>query len=102
MNIDKIGKEHIIDEDLHGDFDENLFHALLADDILDPYINQNNPNMEGGKQCAGQQGQQRMVDVDPMRSLPRFSGEKTESTDKHLDALDIVWKYKKLMLLMPM
>ena len=26
--------------------------------------------------------------LDPMRSLPNFSGEKTESTDNHLDAFD--------------
>ena len=26
--------------------------------------------------------------VDPMRNLPKFSGEKTESADNHLDAFD--------------
>ena len=35
MNTD----EHIIDEDFHSEFDENLFHDLVADDILDPDIN---------------------------------------------------------------
>ena len=51
----------------HCEFDENSFHDLVADNILDPDINQNNPNMEGGRQGAGQQGPQRMVIVDPMR-----------------------------------
>ena len=35
-----------------------------------------------------QQGPQRMVVVDPMNNLPKFSGEKTESADNHLDAFD--------------
>ena len=61
MNIDELGEEHIIDEDFHGEFDKNLFQDLVADDILDPDLNINNPNMEG----AGQQGGQRMVVVDP-------------------------------------
>ena len=54
----------------------------MADDILDPNLNINNPNMKG----AGHQGPQRMVVVDPMKNLPKFSGEKTELTDNHLDA----------------
>ena len=29
-----------------------------------------------------------MVVVDPMKNLPKFSGEKTESADTHLDAFD--------------
>ena len=29
-----------------------------------------------------------MVVVDPMRNVPKFSGEKTESADNHLDAFD--------------
>ena len=29
-----------------------------------------------------------MVVVDPMRNLPEFSAEKTESADNHLDAFD--------------
>ena len=29
-----------------------------------------------------------MVVVDPMKNLPKFSGEKTESADNHLDAFD--------------
>ena len=83
MTLDGPGEEHIIDEDFHGAFDENLFQDLAADDILDPYININNPYMEG------QQGPQRIVVVDPMKNLPRFSGEKTESADNHhLDAFD--------------
>ena len=53
MNIDEPGDKHIIDENFHSEFDENLFHGLAADDILDPDINQNNPNMEGGRQGAG-------------------------------------------------
>ena len=44
--------------------------------------------MEGGRQGAGQQGLQRMVVVDPMRNLPKFSHEKTESADNHLDVFD--------------
>ena len=44
--------------------------------------------MEGHKQVAGQQGPQRMVAVDPMRNLPKFSGEKPVSVDNHLDALN--------------
>ena len=58
MNIDEPGEEHIIDEDFHGAFDENFFQDLLVDDILDPDLNSNNPNMEGGRQGAGQQGPQ--------------------------------------------
>ena len=42
--------------------------------------------MEGGRQDAGQQGPQRMVVVEPMRNLPKFSSEKTESADNHLNA----------------
>ena len=30
-----------------------------------------------------------MVVVDPMRNLPKFPDEKTESTDTHLDAFDV-------------
>ena len=39
-------------------------------------------------ECTGQQGPQRMVVIDPMRNLPKFSGEKTESADNHLVAFD--------------
>ena len=88
MNIDEPGEEQIIDEDFHGDFDENIFQDLVADDILNPKLNIDNPKMEDGRQGAGQQGPQRMVDVDPIRKLPNFSGEKTESADNHLDAFD--------------
>ena len=48
MNIDEPSEEHIIDEDFHGGFDENLFYDLVVDDILDPSTNHNNPNMESG------------------------------------------------------
>ena len=88
MNIDEPGVEHIINEVFHGEFDENLFQDLVADDILDPDLNINNPNMEGDRQGAGHQGSQRMVAVDPMRNFPKFSSEKTESADNHLDAFD--------------
>ena len=88
MNIDKSGEEHIIDEDFHVELDENVFHDLVADDILDPDIDQNNPDMEGGRQGAGQQGPQRIVVVDPMKNLSEFSGKKTESGDHHLNAFD--------------
>ena len=43
MNIDKPGEEHIMDKDFHGEFDENLFQDLVADGILDPNLNINNP-----------------------------------------------------------
>ena len=56
MNIDEPGEEHIIDEDFHGEFDENLPQDLVVDDILDPDLNIDYPNMEGARQCAGQQG----------------------------------------------
>ena len=88
MNIEEPGKEHIINEDFLSEFDENVFHDLVADDILDPKTNHNNSNMEGGRQSAGQQGPQRMVVADPMRNVPKFSGEKTESVENHLDAFD--------------
>ena len=88
MKIDEPGEQHIIDEDFHGEFDENLFQDLAANDILDPSLNINNPNMEGGRQGAGQKGPQRMMVIDPMRNLTKFSGEKTESADNHLDAFD--------------
>ena len=39
-------------------FDENLFHCSVADDILDPNANHNNPNMEDGRQGACKQGPQ--------------------------------------------
>ena len=49
MNIDEPGDEHIIDEDFHGAFDENLFHELVVDDILFDDLNINIPNMEGAR-----------------------------------------------------
>ena len=55
MNIDEPGEEHVIDEDFHGEFNENLFHDLMVVDILDLNLNLNNPNMEGDTQGAGQQ-----------------------------------------------
>ena len=54
----------------------------MADKILDPDLDFNNLKIEG----ADHQGSRRMVVVDPMRNLAKFSGEKTESTDNHLDA----------------
>ena len=88
MNIDDPGEEHIIDEIFHCGFDEKLCYGLASDDILDPDINQNDPNMEGGRQGAGHQGPQRIVVVDLIRNLPKFSGKKTESADNHLDTFD--------------
>ena len=61
MNIDESGDEHIIDEDFHGAFDENLFQDLLIDDILDPDLTIDIPNMEVARQGAGQQGPQRLL-----------------------------------------
>ena len=58
MNIDEPGKEHGLDGDFHGEFDEKIFHDLVTDVILDPNANLNNPNMEGGRKGAGQQGPQ--------------------------------------------
>ena len=84
LTIDEPGEEHFIDEDFHGEFDENLFQDSVADVILDPDLNINNPNMEG----TGHQGPQSMVVVDPVRNLPKFSGEKTEPVNNHLDAFD--------------
>ena len=57
--------------------------------------------MEGSRQCAGQQSPQGMVVVDPMRNLPNFSGEKTESADNDLAIFD-GYLEMHLMLLMPM
>ena len=88
MNIGKPGEEQIINEDFHGKFDGHLFQDLVADEILHPNLNINNPNMEGGTQSEGQHSPQRMMVVNPMRNLPKFSGEKTESADNHLDAFD--------------
>ena len=56
MNIHEPVEKHIIDEDFHSDFDEIVVHALGANAILDPDLNQNNPNKEGVRQGAGQQG----------------------------------------------
>ena len=53
-NIDEPGDEHIIDEDFHGESDENLFQDLVVDDILDPDLNTDIPNMDGARQGAGQ------------------------------------------------
>ena len=53
MNIDEPGEEQVIDEDCHGEFDENLFHDLVVGDILDPNLGLNNPDMEGGRQGVG-------------------------------------------------
>ena len=88
MNIDEPGERQVIDEDFHGVFDENIFQDVVAGDILDPELNINNPNMEGGRQSAGQQGPQRMVVVDPIGNVPKFSDEKTESADNYHDAFD--------------
>ena len=88
MNIDEPGDEHIIDEDFHGEFDENLFQDLVVDDISDPDLNIDIPYMEGAREGTGQQGPQGMVVVDPIKNLSKFSGEKTESPDNHLDAFD--------------
>ena len=88
MNIDEPGEECVIDKDFHGEFNENLFQDLVADDILDHNLNINNPNMEGDRQGAGQQGPQRMVVVDRLRNLPKFSGQKTESAGNHLVAFN--------------
>ena len=102
MNIDEPGDEHIIDEDFHGAFDENLFQDLVVDDILDPDLHIDIPNMEGARQGAGQQGPQRMVVVDPMKNLPKFSGEKTDQQTVIMMHLMTIWKYNRLMLQMLM
>ena len=102
MNIDEPGEEHIIDEDFHGEFDENLLQDSVADDIIDPDLNIDIPNMKGARQGAGQQGPQRMVVVDPMGNVPKFSGKKLNQQSIILMHLMIIWKYNKLMLLMLM
>ena len=38
MNIDEPDEKHIIDEDFHGEFDENVVHHLLVYYTLDPDI----------------------------------------------------------------
>ena len=50
MNIDKPGDGHIIDEDFHGAFNENLFQDLVVDDILDHDL-----NIDCARHGAGQQ-----------------------------------------------
>ena len=75
------------DEDFHGEFDEKLFHDLKADNIFDPDINQNIPNMKGGRHGAGQLMSTKMV-ADSMRNLLKFSREKTESANNHFHAFD--------------
>ena len=87
MNIDETGEGHIIDEDFLGELDENLFHDLVYNGIIDPAINWNNPNMESGRQGAGQQGPQRMLVVDLMRNLPKFPN-KNWISRHFLDAFD--------------
>ena len=66
----------IINEGFHGEFDENLLQDLVVDDIADYDLNIDILNMEGARQCAGQQGPPGRMIVDPMRNLPKFSGEK--------------------------
>ena len=55
----------------YGKFDD-----LAADDVLDSDINQNNYNMEGGRQDVGQYSPQRILVVDPMINLATYSGKK--------------------------
>ena len=102
MNIDEPGEEQVIDEDFHGVFDDNLFHDLVIDDILDPNLSFSNPNVEGGRHGAVQQGPQRMLVVDPMRNVPKFSMRKLNQQTISLMQLINIWKYNKLMLLRPM
>ena len=103
MNIDEPGEEHIIDEDFHGEFDENLFQDLVVDDIAGPDLNIDIQDMEGGaRQGAGQQGPQRMVVVDPMKILSNFLVRKLNQQTIILMHLIIMWKYNILMLLMLM
>ena len=54
MNIDKPGEEQVIDENFHGECHEHVSQVLVADDISDPNLNIDIPNMEGGRQDAGQ------------------------------------------------
>ena len=61
---------------------------MVADDILDPDINQNNPDMGGGTQIAGQQEPQRMVVAESMRNLPLFSHKEAKSADNYLNVFD--------------
>ena len=56
--------------------------------------------MEGGRQGTGQQGGTKNGSWCPHETLPKFSGEKTESADNHLDAFDNYLEIKKIVLLM--
>ena len=94
MNIDEPSDKQMIDEDFHGELDKNLFYNLLADDILDTDIHQNNANMEGGRQGAGQLDPQRMVIVDLMRNLQNFLVRKLNHQTIILIHLVITLKYK--------
>ena len=101
MNIDKPGEEHIIDDDFHGEFDENLFQDLVADDILDPDLTINNQNMEGGRQGASQQGPQKWWLLTPLETDQSSLMRELNQQTIILMCLMIIWKYSKLMLLMP-
>ena len=80
--------EHSIDKDFYGEFDENLFHELVLDNVLDPDKIQSNPNTKVGRAPSDQQGPQRLVVVRPMKNLSKFSYEKTELANNYLDAFD--------------
>ena len=56
--------------------------------ILNPSINPNNPNIEGGGVPAGQSGPQRKILIDPRRNVPKFSCEKAESPNDQHDTFD--------------
>ena len=73
MNADEVhihDDEQIIDEEFHCELDEDLLQELVLDDILEPAINANYPDMESDRAPAGQQDPQRMVVVYLMRQFP--------------------------------
>ena len=54
--------------------------------------------MVGGGACAGPQGPQRIMVVDPIDIFYKFHSEKMESVDNHLDIFDDYLEYNELML----
>ena len=61
--------------DSHDEFDENICHQLITDNIPHPVNNPNNENIKGQGTLAVPvvpAGTQRMLDVDPMKVFSGF------------------------------
>ena len=86
MNIDEPGEEQVIDEDFHGEVDENLFQDLVTDDVLDPNTNFNYPNIVGGSQGAGHKVHKEWWLLTPWETYQTFWWENWITS--HLDAFD--------------